>query len=374
MSLKSIAYVYPFVNTFFQLFCPLPFLRVSGIVSPMKTDALDFDLPPRLIAQRPAERRDDARLLVLRRADGSIGTDVFRNITTYLDKGDCLVTNDTRVIRARLHAVKATGGRIEIFLLHENSPGEWTALVRPSARVAPGATVTVAGALRAEIGDLLPDGRRAVRFEVDDVIGALEQVGEIPLPPYIHRDQQDPADGERYQTIYAASPGAVAAPTAGLHYTPEVLAALEARGIRRAALTLHVGYGTFRPITADTLEEHRVDPEEYTFPEAAAQTLNETRAAGGRVMAVGTTSTRVLESSFRGGCYVPGAGQADLYIYPPYTFRAVDVLQTNFHLPRSSLLALVCAFAGVDLVMEAYQYAVREQFRFYSYGDAMLIL
>jgi S-adenosylmethionine:tRNA ribosyltransferase-isomerase len=274
--------------------------------------------------------------------------------------------------------------------------------------------VLLAAGLQATAGEVLPDGRRIVIFDTPDVVGRLEAAGEIPLPPYIRRRSElgtvprsqglawdspsvprsqslawdSPSvprsqglawdsplnDAERYQTVYAHTPGAVAAPTAGLHYTDAVFAALDAKGVRRAYLTLHVGYGTFKQVTADTLEAHTVDPEDFEFPEATATLLNDTRGAGGRIIAVGTTSTRVLETQWRDGCFVAGGGRTDTYIYPPYTFGGVDVLQTNFHLPKSSLLALVCAFAGTEFVLDAYRYAVRERFRFYSYGDCMLIV
>ncbi|HOZ48889.1 MAG TPA: tRNA preQ1(34) S-adenosylmethionine ribosyltransferase-isomerase QueA [Candidatus Hydrogenedentes bacterium] len=339
----------------------------------MKTADLDYSLPEELIAQHPAEKRDASRLLVLDRAAQTIREDVYRHVAAYLRPGDCMVLNDTRVIRARLHGRKPTGGQVEVFLLHEEAPCVWTALVRPSARVKRGTTVLLSDHIAVMVEDVLPNGQRRVRFDTPDVIERLERVGEIPLPPYIRREHPDDADGARYQTIYAQAPGAVAAPTAGLHFTEAVFRDLDARGIRRVGLTLHVGYGTFRPIMADDIEEHVVESEEFTFPEATAAALNETRAAGGRVVAVGTTATRVLETQYRDGAFVAGAGVTNRYIYPPYTFRAVDVLQTNFHLPRSSLLALVCAFAGRDFVLDAYRYAVEHRFRFYSYGDVMLI-
>ena len=340
----------------------------------MKTHELDYELPTELIAQHPCEQRGASRLLVLNRATRSITIDTFHNITQYLAPGDCLVTNDTKVIRARLRALKPTGARIEILLLHEETPGTWVALVRPSARVKPGSRVRIADAVDAEIADILPNGRRRVRFDTPGVLGLLERIGEIPLPPYIARKTPEQADLTRYQTVYARVPGAVAAPTAGLHYTPEILEQLKRAGVMNATITLHVGYGTFRPITADTLEEHAVEPEEFACSEETAALLNSARAQGGRIAAVGTTATRVLESQFRDGAYRAGSGTTGLYIHPPYTFRAVDILQTNFHLPRSSLLALVCAFAGRDFVMEAYRLAVAERFRFYSYGDTMLIV
>ena len=340
----------------------------------MHVSELDYDLPEDLIAQHPHERRDASRMLVLDRATGTMYSDVYRNVAKYLRRGDCMVLNDTRVIRARLRGHKATGGDVEIFLLREHEPGRWEALVRPSARVRPGSIITLAEGPSVCVEDRLPGGRRLVSFTTHDVIGALERAGSIPLPPYIRRDTPDASDLTRYQTVYATHPGAVAAPTAGLHVTDAVFASLDEHGIGRVNLTLHVGYGTFKPIQAERVEEHTVDTEEYMFPEDAARQLNDTRAAGGRVVAVGTTSTRVLETQYREGVFVAGSGSTAKYIYPPYAFQAVDVLQTNFHLPRSSLLALVCAFAGKELALEAYRYAMVERFRFYSYGDVMLIL
>jgi S-adenosylmethionine:tRNA ribosyltransferase-isomerase len=340
----------------------------------MRTDELDYDLPEALIAQHPAERRDQSRMLVLDRAARTFHEDVFQHLPAFLRAGDCLVLNDTRVIRARLYGHKPTGARIEIFLLHEETPGVWVALARPSDRVKPGAEVLIAGGVRALMGEVLPDGRRRVRFDPPDVLPRLEAIGEVPLPPYIRREAPDADDPRRYQTVYAETPGAVAAPTAGLHFTPAVFAALDRAGVQRTTLTLHVGYGTFKPVTADDLADHRVDAEEFDFPGESAALLNRCRREGGRVAAVGTTSARVLETQCRDGAFHAGAGRTEKYIYPPYTFTGVDVLQTNFHLPRSSLLALVCAFAGRDFVLDAYRYAVARGFRFYSYGDVMLIL
>ena len=340
----------------------------------MKTAELDYDLPEELIAQRPCEERDAARLLVLDRQAGTIREDVFRNVAAHLRGGDCLVLNDTRVIRARLHGHKPTGGQVEVFLLREEAPGAWTALVRPSARVKPGTRVEFADGIEATVEDVLPNGQRRVQFDVPNIVGRLEDLGEIPLPPYVRRDHPDEVDEIRYQTVYARAPGAVAAPTAGLHFTDAVFASLTEAGVRRTALTLHVGYGTFRPIMANDLENHVVEKEDFWFPEETADTLNQVRAEAGRVVAVGTTATRVLETQYRDGAFRAGHGRTDRYLYPPYAFQAVDVLQTNFHLPRSSLLALVCAFADIEFVLEAYRYAVAHRFRFYSYGDTMLIL
>lgn len=339
----------------------------------MRLDELDYDLPEDLIAQHPAPERHDARLLVADRAAESIAVDRFRNLPEYLRPGDCLVMNDTQVIRARLRGQKPTGGQAEIFLLRELSPGEWAALVRPSAKIKPGTPIRLKSGVEAIVEDRLGERERRVRFPEPDVLALLEAAGEIPLPPYIKRDGEEAADLTRYQTVYAEKPGAVAAPTAGLHYTDEVFDALREKGVRWTRLTLHVGYGTFLPITAENIADHSLEAEEFHIGDDAARVLNETREGGGRIVAVGTTSTRVLESQWNGG-FSEGTGRTGHYIHPPYAFRAVDALQTNFHLPRTSLLALVYAFGGVDLVKRAYAAAIAERFRFYSYGDTMLIV
>jgi len=345
----------------------------NGTNPSMRTDELDYNLPPELIAQHPAETRDASRLLVANRATQSIQFDRFSNLTEYLRAGDCLVMNDTKVIHARLHGTRKTGGKVEVFLLREESPGAWEALVRPSAKIKPGDTVTLASGVRFQVHEVLAGGRRRVVFDTPDVLAMLEQSGEVPLPPYVKRESPENADRTRYQTVYAREPGAVAAPTAGLHYTPALLDALDALGVRRASLTLHVGYGTFKPVQTETVAEHQLEAEAFEVTEHAAQVLNETRAQGGRVIAVGTTSTRVLETQYQDGAYRPGAGATNHYIHPPYAFRAVDALQTNFHLPRSSLLALVYAFGGIEFMRTVYAAAIAERMRFYSYGDTMLI-
>lgn len=339
----------------------------------MRTDELDFDLPAQQIAQQPCVPRDASRLLVLDRAAQSWTEDRYCNVASHLCRGDCLVLNDTKVIPARLFGAKPTGGRVEIFLLKEEAPGTWAALLRPSAKAPPGTRILLAGGVEAVAHERLAEGKRRVTFNRPDVLAWLQDAGIVPLPPYIQRREECPADAHHYQTVYAEKPGAVAAPTAGLHLTPRVFQRLAARDIATARLTLHVGYGTFKPITSDTLDAHRVDSEWFDFPAGAAAQLNAVRAAGGRIVAVGTTAARVLETQWHGGAFQPGAGMTDHYIHPPYDFGGVDVLQTNFHLPRSSLLALVCAFAGAQFVLEAYRYARDAGFRFYSYGDAMLI-
>lgn len=344
------------------------------LFSAMKTEQLDYHLPYELIAQEPAKVRSDARMLVVDRKAGKFTDDVFRNVGAYIDAGDALVMNDTRVIRARLKAQKLTGGKIEVFLLRELGLGEWEALVRPSSRTKPGSKVMIGGSVQATILEPINNGRRRVRFDDSDVLASLQKCGEIPLPPYIQRDANEEIDAERYQTVYARAYGAVAAPTAGLHFTKELLAELAEKGVNRATLTLHVGYGTFKPISVADLDQHKVDEEEFVFTKETAELLNKTRSDKHRVIAVGTTSTRVLETQFADGRFQTGAGLTDCYIYPPYEFHGVDALVSNFHLPKSSLLALVCAFGGRDLMMSAYEHAVKEEYRFYSYGDAMIIL
>ncbi|WP_420616059.1 tRNA preQ1(34) S-adenosylmethionine ribosyltransferase-isomerase QueA [Candidatus Palauibacter sp.] len=368
-----------------------------------RTEAYDYELPAELIAARPAARRDASRLLVLDRARRRFTDAAFPALLERLSAGDAVVVNDSRVFPARLLGRKPTGARAEILLVRPESDALqpfapfdeadtrlWRAMVRPGGKLKPGRTVDIADGFAVEILDSASDGTRLVRLTGDDDPWSLiERHGRVPLPPYIVRDAPDDAeDRERYQTVYAAPAGSVAAPTAGLHFTRETLAAIEARGVRLVSLTLHVGFGTFRPVTADRIDEHEVAPEAFTFSAAAAEALNATRAAGGRVFAVGTTSCRVLETVVagggagggvlaggppEGGPFAPGRGWTDLFIRPPYTFRAVDALVTNFHLPRSSLLMLVAAFAGRALTLEAYAHAIRERYRFYSYGDAMVI-
>ena len=375
-----------------------------------RTEAYDYELPAELIAARPAARRDASRLLKVDRARGRFTDAAFPELLQRLRPGDAVVVNDSRVFPARLLGRKPTGARAEILLVRPESDALepfapfdeadtrlWRAMVRPGGKLKPGRTVDIADGFAVEILDSAPDGTRLVRLAgAGDPWSLIRRHGRVPLPPYIVRDTRhgaggqrdrrahdDADDRERYQTVYAAPAGSVAAPTAGLHFTRDMLAAIEARGVRLVSLTLHVGFGTFRPVTAERIDEHEVAPEAYSFSPAAAQALNETRAAGGRVFAVGTTSCRVLETVAAGagvgaavaagGPFEPGRGWTNLFIRPPYTFRAVDALVTNFHLPRSSLLMLVAAFAGRGLTLEAYAHAIRERYRFYSYGDAMVI-
>jgi S-adenosylmethionine:tRNA ribosyltransferase-isomerase len=343
----------------------------------VKTSEFDYELPRELIAQYPSERRDQSRLLVLRRSTGAIEHRIFRDVSEYLAPRDVLVLNETRVFPARfLGTRRGTGGRVEMFLLRELSPFRWEVLVKPAARVREGAIMEFGGGrLAARVLRVLPGGKREVEMVLSgDVHRAIEELGRVPLPPYIEREP-DTLDSERYQTVYARVDGAVAAPTAGLHFTDSLLAALSDRGVATARLVLHVGLGTFRPVTEDDTDDHEMEEERYEVPPDAAGTINAARASGGRVVAVGTTSVRVLETvADAEGRIHPGEGTSRLFIKPPYEFRCVDILLTNFHLPRSTLLMLVSAFAGREVVLAAYNEAIRENYRFYSYGDAMLIL
>jgi S-adenosylmethionine:tRNA ribosyltransferase-isomerase len=343
----------------------------------VKTSDFDYELPKDLIAQYPAERRDESRLLVLHRETGAVEHRVFVDVREYLRARDVLVLNESRVFPARfLGRRSGTGGAVEMFLLRELSPFRWEVLVKPAARIRRGTVLEFGGGrMSAQVVKVLPAGKREVELALSgDVHRAIEEFGQVPLPPYIEREPED-LDSERYQTVYARVDGAVAAPTAGLHFTEALLRDLSARGVAAARIVLHVGLGTFRPITADDPTEHQMEEERYEVSADAAGTINAARASGGRVVAVGTTSVRVLETvGDAGGSVHPGGGTTGLFIRPPHDFRCVDVLITNFHLPRSTLLMLVSAFAGREAVLAAYAEAVRERYRFYSYGDAMLIL
>jgi S-adenosylmethionine:tRNA ribosyltransferase-isomerase len=344
-----------------------------------RTADFDYDLPEDLIAFRPAPRRDSSRLLVVNAASGALEDHRFTDLRALARPGDALVLNDTRVFPARLTGWKPTGARAEILLLRprddSGSAAVWEAIVRPGGKLKPGRRVQVADDLEVIVLDSLPNGGRVVRLEgPGDPWVLIERHGHVPLPPYIDRPDDD-ADRERYQTVYARHRGSVAAPTAGLHFTPELLAELEQGGLRVARLTLHVGVGTFRPVAADRPEAHRLHAEAFEIGDTAAGLLNDTRAEGGRIWAVGTTVCRALESVVDPeGYFGSRRGETDLFIYPPYEFRGVDCLLTNFHLPRSSLLMLVAAFAGHELTLHAYRHAIRERYRFYSYGDAMVVM
>lgn len=344
---------------------------------PFRTSDFDFHLPEELVAQAPAERRDRSRLLVVDRAAGELRHLHFADLVELVPPGDALVVNETRVFPARLLGTRAGGGTAEVLLLHPAGEDErlWTALVRPGAKLRPGKRIEVGPDLAVEVVDVTPGGERVVRLLSELPLDeALERHGHVPLPPYVQR-ADTPEDRERYQTVYARERGSVAAPTAGLHFTPELLAALEARGVEIVRLVLHVGLGTFRPVEAEDPGEHRMHSEWYRVSPEAAATLNATRARGGAVWAVGTTSIRTLETvADEAGTVHPGEGWTDIFIRPPYRFRAVDHVVTNFHLPRSTLVMLVAAFGGYELTMHAYREAVRLGYRFFSYGDAMLLL
>lgn len=344
----------------------------------MRVADFDFHLPSELIAQEPLGRRDESRLMVVPKR-GEIEHRSFRDIIDYLADRDCLVLNDTRVMKARLiGAREATGGKVEVLLLsRSDGAGEtWEVLVRPGKKALPGTRLSFDGRLVGEVLARTPAGGRLMRFVADgDFDRVVEEIGHVPLPPYIRREISDP---ERYQTVYAdsAKRGSAAAPTAGLHFTHDLLKAVAGMGVEIVYITLHVGLGTFRPVKAKTVEEHVMHAERFTVEARAAATLTRTRARGGRVFAVGTTTVRTLESLGIGhdGSVEPSSGWTSKFIYPGYRFQLVDALVTNFHLPKSTLLMLVCAFGGYERVMSAYETAVKERYRFFSFGDAMLLL
>ncbi|HEX8994838.1 MAG TPA: tRNA preQ1(34) S-adenosylmethionine ribosyltransferase-isomerase QueA [Ktedonobacterales bacterium] len=353
----------------------------------MRISDFDYKLPPERIAQTPVEPRDSSRLLVVHRQTGALEHRVFRDVLEYLRPGDLLVANQSRVLPARLLGVKEeTGGRVELLLLSvrgDIGPDCWEALVRPGKRIHAGQRLSFGdGALVAEVLEPTAPGGRVVRLIAREgsVAEAVARVGVTPLPPYIHERL---ADTERYQTVYAREPGSAAAPTAGLHFTTDLLSRVEAMGVGVTYVTLHIGLDTFRPVEKDDLSDHVMHSEEIEVSEAAAERINATRAAGGRIIAVGTTSVRTLEAvaelaAERDGAgaqvVVPYYGRTRLFITPGYQFRAVDAMITNFHLPRSTLLALVSAFAGRELIAQAYEEAIAQNYRFYSFGDAMLLL
>jgi S-adenosylmethionine:tRNA ribosyltransferase-isomerase len=344
---------------------------------PMEAFPLDYDVPPHLIAQEPVEPRDHARLLVVRRRPQALAHHQFLDLAQLLGPGDLLILNDTRVLPARLIGTRAaTGGKWEGLFLRQFPDGTWEMLSQTRGRLQPGERVHVQpGPVVLELVARLPEGRWQVRPEGGgDPIDLLGRVGRVPLPPYIRKGTANASDRERYQTVYAREPGAVAAPTAGLHFTPRVFEQLRQRGIGWEFVTLHVGLGTFRPIEAADYTRHPMHREWGRMPEATAQAIHDCRRRRGRVVAVGTTAVRVLETAARLGPLAAWSGETDLFIHPPYKFRAVDALVTNLHLPRTTLLLLVGAFAGVDLLGEAYRAAIAEKYRFYSYGDAMLVL
>jgi S-adenosylmethionine:tRNA ribosyltransferase-isomerase len=339
----------------------------------------DYELPEELIAQHPLPERDAARMLVVNRTDRTLEDQQFSSLPSYLRAGDCLVLNNTKVFPARLLGQRiSTGGSVEVLLLREIQPLTWQVLARPARRLRIGTGISFGGSkLNAAVIGANADGTRVIQFdEREDLWKIIDDFGRTPLPPYIKRDSGAAVeDRERYQTIYAQETGAIAAPTAGLHFTLQILEQVKRSRVHVAEITLHVGYGTFEPVRVGDVSEHRVLPEQFAISKEAAAVVNESRASGGRVVAVGTTTTRALESSASETGEVKAvAGVADLTITPGYKFRAVDALLTNFHLPRSSLLLLVSAFAGRSLMLDAYRHAVRQRYRFYSYGDCMLII
>ena len=341
----------------------------------MNTADFDFHLPEELIAQTPLEKRDASRLLVVDRSSGEFSDQHFDSIIDQLQPGDALVMNNTRVRPARLYGEKpGTGGHVELLLLKNTEGDQWEVLAKPAKRLKVGAQVSFGdGRLTATVVDELEHGGRIVRFDYQGIfLEVLESLGEMPLPPYIHEKL---ADRERYQTVYAKENGSAAAPTAGLHFTKELLAQIEAKGVKLVYLTLHVGLGTFRPVSVDNLDDHEMHSEFYTLSEEAAATLREVKANGHRVIAVGTTSIRTLETignKFQGDIQAD-SGWTNIFIKPGYQWQIVDAFSTNFHLPKSTLVMLVSAFAGRDLTLKAYEHAIAERYRFFSFGDAMFI-
>lgn len=339
----------------------------------MQLSDFDYDLPEELIAQHPVPVRDQSRLLVLDRAAGTIAHRRFYDLPSYLVPGDTLVFNDTRVIPARLVGAKAdTGGKVEIFLLNRLTEDTWETLVKPGRKLRPGAAVRFGDEMSGEILSVTDFGGRVVRFVFSGIFEeVLDRLGETPLPPYIHEKL---SDAERYQTVFSRVRGSAAAPTAGLHFTENMLENLSEKSVNLAFLTLHVGLGTFRPVTAADIASHKMHREYYSIPPAAADLVNATRERGGRVIAVGTTAVRTLETAAAGGRVKAGSGWTDIFIYPGYRFQMVDALITNFHLPKSTLLMLVSALAGRENILAAYGEAVAERYRFFSFGDAMFII
>ena len=340
----------------------------------MKLEEFDYNLPEELIAQVPIAKRDESRLMVLHRDNKTIEHKTFKDVIDYLKPGDCLVRNNTKVIPARLYGKKETGANVEFVLLNQIEGDIWESIVRPGNKLKPGTKVEFGdGLLEATILDIMEGGTRKVEFEYEGIFNEiLDKIGLMPLPPYIHESLKEK---DRYQTVYAKYNGSAAAPTAGLHFTPELLNRIEEKGIKIANVTLHVGIGTFRPVKEENIEEHKMHTEHFYIKQEDADKINETKKTGGRVIAVGTTSCRVLETiaSEETGLVNATEGDTGIYIYPGYKFKCIDGLITNFHLPKSTLLMLVSALAGREFVLDAYNEAVKEKYRFFSFGDAMLI-
>lgn len=341
----------------------------------MKTSDFYYDLPEELIAQDPLEDRTASRLLVLDRKTGAVKHKIFSDVIDYLNKGDCLVINNTRVIPARLIGEKeGTGGKVEVLLLKRRANDVWETLVKPGKKLKPGAKITFGdGRLRAEVLEVVEEGNRLVKFHYEGIFEEiLDSLGEMPLPPYITHKFEDK---EMYQTVYAKFDGSAAAPTAGLHFTKELLNKIEEKGIKISSITLHVGLGTFRPVKVDDVNNHHMHTEWYEVNAEAAEIINETKRNGGRVICVGTTSCRTIESVADENGYMKAkTGETDIFIYPGYKFKVMDGLITNFHLPESTLVMLVSAFAGKENVLSAYETAVKEKYRFFSFGDAMILI
>lgn len=333
-----------------------------------------YDLPEELIAQTPIEKRDESRLMVLNRANQTIEHKTFKDIIDYLEPGDCLVRNNTKVIPARLYGKKATGAKIEFLLLNRIEGDIWECIVRPGHKLKPGTEVEFGdGILKAKVLDVMEGGTRKVEFKYEGIFNEiLDKIGLMPLPPYIHESLKN---NDRYQTVYAKYEGSAAAPTAGLHFTPELFEKIKAKGIDVANVTLHVGIGTFRPVKVENVEEHHMHSEHFYIKQEDADKINNAKKNGKRVIAVGTTSCRVLETiADENGMVKPTEGDTQIFIYPGYKYKCLDGLVTNFHLPESTLIMLVSALAGRDYIMKAYNEAVKERYRFFSFGDAMLIL
>lgn len=339
----------------------------------MKKSDFDFYLPQELIAQTPLEKRDSSRLLLLDKETGETAHKHFFELPDYLNENDCLVLNNSRVLPARLIGARESGGAVELVLLRDLGEGRWECLSRPGRKTKPGTHLTFGnGELSAEVESVVEGGNRIVRFDFEGIfLEVLERLGKMPLPPYIKEELNDP---ERYQTVYSRELGSAAAPTAGLHFTPELLKKISDKGVKICYVTLHVGLGTFRPVKEDDIEQHEMHSEFCIIPEETAQIVSETKKNGGRIVAVGTTSCRTLESfADHDGSLKPCSGWTDIFIYPGYQFRCIDALVTNFHLPESTLIMLVSALAGREHVLNAYKIAVEERYRFFSFGDAMFI-
>ena len=347
----------------------------------MRIDEFDYHLPEELIAQHPTEQRDICRLLVMNRKDGSVSHKHFYDVIDYLNEGDCLVMNNSKVLPARLFGTKEkTGAKVEFLLTKRIEGDKWETMVRPGKRLKPGDSVAFSDNFKADILDYSEDGTRIVEFKYDGVfMERLEELGKMPLPPYIERESEL-EDKDMYQTVYCKNEGSVAAPTAGLHFTEELLEKIKAKGIKLAYVTLHVGIGTFRPVKCENVEDHHMHFEEYFIDEENAEIINSTIREGGRIVSVGTTSTRTLESAAvfneeEGKYFVPSGGDSTgIFIYPGYEFKVVDSLITNFHLPKSTLLMLISALYSREKILEAYEIAVEEKYRFFSYGDACIIV